>query len=256
MLETTQKEVTMPRVSIITPFYNPSFDDFERSADSIRNQSNTDFEWVLVDDGSDEYHQFYSDIKLGSNYGPSVARNVGFQISKGDIITYLDIGDELYHDRVEILINLYAKYKVQLTFCGYNIIYPDGQVYPFNHFNHIGVTHHAIDYIQLFQTQNLSVPLGVSHTRKPFVEVGGFQPGIMCGEDGVLWRRMIDRIPANEKMFTDDIAGNYYVSLHGQSRTQRRFEMGGFAINGDLMDNGRYLDASWYQNYKSEEWYD
>ena len=246
----------MPRVSIITPCYNAKREDFLRSLESITSQTNKDFEWVTVDDGSEEEPGFPVEIRLENNYGPSVARNIGFQVASGDIITYLDMGDELYHDRIENLIKLYDEYHVQLTFAGYNIINPDGSLQVFNHFNYIGKTHSAIDWIQLFQKQNLSIPMGVSHSRRPFVVVGGFQRGIVCGEDGVLWRRMIDNTDPSEIIFTDEIAGNYFVSPDSQARTQRRFQMGGFAINGDLRDNGKYLDESWYKQYSSKEWYE
>jgi glycosyltransferase involved in cell wall biosynthesis len=246
----------MPKVSIITPCYNSQVHEFSRSLESINSQTERDFEWIIVNDGSTDDLGFPVEISLDKNYGPSVARNVGFQIASGEIITYLDMGDELYHDRVENLIKLYSDYQVQLSFAGYNIINPDGELRAFNHFHYIGVSHGAVDWINLFQKQNLSIPMGVSHTRRPFVITGGFQRGIVCGEDGVLWRRMIDNTDPSEIVFTDEIAGNYFVSENGQSRTQRRFEMGGFALDGSRNDNGKYLDESWYSQYSSEEWYE
>jgi glycosyltransferase involved in cell wall biosynthesis len=244
----------MTRVSIITPSYNIEGEQFVRSRESIDNQTNNDFEWIIVDDGSGA-NPYYRSITLENNYGPSVARNVGFQISSGDIITYLDMGDELYPDRVENLIKLYDQYDIEICFSGYDIV--QGEIRQrFDHFNHIGKTHSAYDYIKLLKNQNISIPMGVSHKRKPFVEVGGFQRGIVCGEDGVLWRRMVDKILPAKVMFTDAIVGTYYISQHGQSRTQRRFEMGGFAIDGELMDNGRYLDNDWYETFNSKGRYD
>lgn len=247
----------MTRVSIITPMYNSKVRNYILSSDSISKQTSKDFEWIIVDDGSEDPDaRLASTIRLSDNFGPSVARNVGFQVSSGDIIAYLDMGDELAPDRVQSLISLYDEYQVQLSFAGYNIISPTGELQVFNHFNWIGQLHSAVDHINLLQRQNLSTPLGVSHRRKPFVEVGGFQRGIVCGEDGVMWRRMVDKIHPSEIVFVDEIAGNYYVTPDSQARTQRRFSMGGFAIDGDLKDNGKYLDESWYQHYSSKELYD
>lgn len=243
------------KISIITPFYNPTHDDVRRSSESVNNQTVKDFEWILVDDGSTN-REVEGDIRLGRNYGPSVARNVGFEIASGGIITYLDMGDEIYTTRVETLISLFNNYDIDLNFCGYNIIYPNNTLEAFNPFNYIGRTHSAYDYMRLLKNQNISIPLGAAHRRKIFVEVGGFQRGIVCGEDGVTWRRMVDKLPPTKVMFTDDMAGNYYISTEGQSRTQRRFEMGGFAIDGELMDNGRYLDNYWYENFTSDSYYE
>ena len=244
----------MTKVSIITPVYNSSYESCLRSEGSILNQTSKDFEWIIVDDGSTEWNGTY-DVRLDRNYGPSVARNAGFQISSGNIITYLDMGDELSPDRVKDIIELHEKHDIEILFCAYDI--SQGNVRQrFDHFNYIGKTHSAYDYIKILKNQNIAIPLGVSHTRKTFVEVGGFQRGIVCGEDGILWRRMVDKIHPEKILFSDAWAGTYYVSEVGQSRTQRRFEMGGFAINGDLMDNGRYLDNDWYRTFSSKGLYD
>lgn len=248
----------MIKVSIITPFYNPSPEIFDISISSIEKQTSKDFEWIQINDGSDNQYKYYGDVVLDKNYGPSVARNIGFQISSGNIITYLDMGDELDPNRVENLIKLFDNYNMELIFSAYNIV--EGDVKErFDHFNWIGRASRfptAVEYIKLLQYQNITVPLGVAHTRRPFVQVGGFQRGIVCGEDGILWRRMVGVIPPTNILFSDDVAGTYYVSNMGQSRTQRRFEMGGFAFDGSRNDNGRYLDESWYKNFTSEELYD
>lgn len=250
----------MTTVSIITPFYNPSHEKVIRSRNSINIQTCKDFEWIQVDDGSDDGGSYEYDIRLDRNYGPSVARNVGFQISSGDIITYLDMGDELNPHRVENLIDLFNKHNIEVLFSAYYIMYPPHDTREkVDHFDVMGVNPHyptAFEYIQLLKRYNISIPLGVAHTRKPFVLAGGFQRGIVCGEDGILWRRMIDHIGPNRAMFSDDIAGTYIVSSNGQSRTQRRFEMGGFAFDGSRNDNGKYLDEYWFSEYNSKGLYD
>jgi len=248
----------MPRVSVITPVYNPKESFWEISRESILNQTSNDFEWIVVDDGSTEEKRFEYDILLERNYGPSVARNAGFNISRGDIITYLDLGDELASDRIENIIKLFDEFKIELLFSAYNII-QNGQPFRFDHFDYIGKHPNfptAFEYIRILQTQNISIPLGVAHKRTPFILAGGFQRGIVCGEDGILWRRMVDRIASYQIMFSDDLAGDYYITENGQSRTQRRFEMGGFAFDGSRNDNGKYLDEGWFKTFSSEGLYD
>ncbi len=249
----------MTRVSIITTAYNATDDQYYTSFASLNNQTSKDFEWIIVDDGSkDNGLVYFPDVRLERNYGPSVARNIGFQISSGDIITYLDMGDELNPERVENLIKLFSTHKVDLVFSAYNIV-QDGQPLRFDHFDYIGRHPEfptAFEYLQLLEKQNISIPMGVAHTRYPFVLEGGFQRGIVCGEDGILWRRMLKDIPRDRILFSDDVAGSYYISPDGQSRTQRRFEMGGFAFDGTKNDNGKYLDQEWYAHYWSEGLYD
>lgn len=250
----------MTRVSVITPVYNATEEQYQRTTDSLNYQipSNNTWEWVVVDDGSDPQFKYWADVRLSRNYGVSVARNIGFQISSGDIITYLDMGDELAPNRIENLIKLFEGNKFDLVFSAYEII-QDGQPFRFDHFNFIGRHPNfptAFEYLELLQHQNISIPLGVAHTRYPFVLEGGFQRGIVCGEDGILWRRMIADIPRDRILFSDDVAGSYYVSSNGQSRTQRRPEMGGFAFDGNRKDNGKYLDDQWYSQFNSKGLYD
>lgn len=248
----------MSKVSIITPCFNVKDDKYSLSEDSVSKQTSQEFEWIIVNDGDGLYNGWY-DVALSRNFGPSVARNVGFQISSGNIITYLDMGDTLDENRVENLIHLFDQYDIDLLFSAYDVVEPNGNVMRVDHMNHIGRSSRfpdALEYSKLWQYQNLSIPMGVAHTRKPFVLTGGFQRGIVCGEDGVLWRRMHDLLPGNKVMYSDTFAGIYYVSSNGQSRTQRRFEMGGFAIDGSLNDNGRYLDSDWYQKFSSEGYYE
>lgn len=256
----------MTKVSVITPAYNVTKEQYDTSYESLQNQSSNEFEWIVVADGSgnafynDKYgDSFYADAILPKNYGPSVARNVGFQISNGDIITYLDMGDVLYENRINNIINLFSVYKIDMLFSAYDIQQTGFEPQVFDHFNWIGKHPKyptAFEYIELLQKQNITTPLGVAHARYPFVINGGFQRGIVCGEDGILWRRMLNDIPRDRVLFSDDRAGRYFVLGDSQARTQRRFDMGGFAFDGSKNDNGKYLDAGWYATFNSKGLYD
>ena len=260
----------MAKVSIITPVFNTIY--WERSLESVLNQTSKDFEWIIVSDGGDylpEERSAFPFIKqafLWENYGPSVARNVAFQLSDGDIITYLDMGDELSPDRIEHILYIFNSFDVELLFDGYILIQDDKEyrynIYEYSQrsyvFNKNGSSNTGYGIPALLQVMNCSTPLGVSHTRKPFVQNGGFQRGIVCGEDGVLWRRMTETISPKKVMASDYIAGKYYVLADSQARTQRRFDMGGFAFdNKDPMgSNGQSLDSSWFSSYNSKELFD
>jgi glycosyltransferase involved in cell wall biosynthesis len=246
----------MPTVSVITPAYNNTDKQYDISLGSIESQTCKDFEWIVVGDGCiGNKFQHWTDVRTEKNYGPSVARNLGFQISSGKIITYLDMGDELDHHRIKNLITLFETYHSDLIFSAY---YIDPPMEFFDHFTWLGTQHFptAFEYIQILERQNISIPLGVAHTRRPFVLNGGFQRGIVCGEDGILWRRMLKSIPQGNVLFSNDVAGIYHINPNGQSRTQRRFEMGGFAFDGSKNDNGQYLDKEWYATFGSEGLYD
>jgi hypothetical protein len=103
------------------------------------------------------------------------------------------------------------------------------------------------------QKHTISVGLGVANRRKIFEGVGGFQPGIITDEDGILWRRMADR--GASKGFCPVVAGRYYVRPDSQARTRRPFSTGGFELdkNHPLGSNGQYLDAEWFANLKKKK---
>ncbi len=92
----------MPSFSIIVPVYN-SEQYLERCINSILNQTFSDFELLLINDGStdksgiicNEFAQSDSRIKVfhKSNGGVSSARNTGLDNAKGDWIVFCDSDD-------------------------------------------------------------------------------------------------------------------------------------------------------------------
>ena len=94
-------------VSIIIPIYNVEL-YISQCLDSILKQSFTDFEVILVDDGSkdksgvicDEYAAKDSRINVfhQSNQGVSKARNVALDYAKGEYVIFMDSDDYWYVD--------------------------------------------------------------------------------------------------------------------------------------------------------------
>ena len=99
-------------VSIIVPVYNTE-KYIERCVSSLRSQTYTNIEIILVDDGStdaspalcDKYAQSDSRIKSihKKNGGVSSARNLGFENCSGDYISYVDSDDYVHPQFIEIL---------------------------------------------------------------------------------------------------------------------------------------------------------
>ncbi len=93
-----------PELTIITPVYKVE-EYIEKCLDSIISQTFTDWELILVDDGSpdnsgvicDRYASEDSRIRVihKENEGAAVARNVALDIAKGRYITFIDSDDEL-----------------------------------------------------------------------------------------------------------------------------------------------------------------
>lgn len=125
----------MTRISVILPVFN-SEKYIEKAIDSVLKQSLTDFELIIVNDGSTDntlniINEFTdSRIKIinQSNQGPGAARNNALEIAQGQYVMYLD-SDDWYHEHaLEIAYNEITKYDADLTFFQM-INYNNGDVY-------------------------------------------------------------------------------------------------------------------------------
>lgn len=107
-----------PLVSIIIPIYKVE-SYLQRCVDSVLNQTYTNIEIILVDDGSpDKCPQIcdnyaYSDRRIivihKKNGGLSEARNTGLDICKGAYISFVDSDDWINEQYIEILLNTAIK---------------------------------------------------------------------------------------------------------------------------------------------------
>lgn len=107
----TAPKIKPPRVSVIVPCYNAER-FLSRALDSVTAQAYTDWEIVLVDDGSSDgtakIASSYAD-RLGhrcqfiqqANAGSSAARNRGIEASRGELLAFLDADDEFLPDKLQ-----------------------------------------------------------------------------------------------------------------------------------------------------------
>ncbi|MFH7027664.1 MAG: glycosyltransferase family 2 protein [Heteroscytonema crispum UTEX LB 1556] len=90
----------MPKVSVIIPAYN-AMTYLPETLQSVLRQNFTDFEVLIIDDGSSDNIQEWGAsqtdprMKLISqtNQGQSAARNLGIALAKGEYIAFLDADD-------------------------------------------------------------------------------------------------------------------------------------------------------------------
>ena len=103
------------KISIIVPVYNVEA-YLERCVESILKQTYTNFELLLINDGStdqsgalcDQLASKNENIKVFhiKNAGVSNARNIGIQHSRGEWITFIDSDDFITPDYLETLISV------------------------------------------------------------------------------------------------------------------------------------------------------
>lgn len=114
------------KVSLIMPIYNVGM-YFRDCLDSALNQSHSNFELILIDDGStdnsgliaDEYAKKDQRIKVfhQKNAGVSTARNKGIEKATGEYICFSDPDDLLKSDYIEYLLGLCIEHNADISVC-------------------------------------------------------------------------------------------------------------------------------------------
>lgn len=115
-------------LTVITPIYNGA-DFVERCYKNLLMQTFTDWEWVVVDDGSTdgtaESVRKINDTRVRlfsyqQNKGRGYARNLAISESKGDWIVVWDIDDLNFPERLETIEN--ARIQNYDFFCSYAVV--------------------------------------------------------------------------------------------------------------------------------------
>lgn len=116
-------------VSIITPTYN-SEKFIADTIKSVQNQTYTNWEMIIVDDGSSDetkaivqnINKFEKRIQLlenAENIGPAKSRNVGIEKAKGKYLTFIDADDLWKPHFIESSINEILTSKIPFVFSSY-----------------------------------------------------------------------------------------------------------------------------------------
>lgn len=120
-----------PKISIIVPIYNVE-KYIHKCINSILDQSLTEFELILVDDGSpdrcgeicDEYSKKDNRIKVihKNNGGVSSARNIGIDKACGEYIGFVDPDDYIDVNMYEILYKSAKKNNAEIVISSFSFI--------------------------------------------------------------------------------------------------------------------------------------
>ena len=91
----------MPKVSVLMPVYNTKEEYLREAIESILNQTFTDFEFIIINDGStnnaEEVIKSYKDSRIKyyaqENHGLIYTLNYGLSLCKGEYIARMDSDD-------------------------------------------------------------------------------------------------------------------------------------------------------------------
>lgn len=123
-------------ISVIIPVYNTA-KTLDRCFQSVKRQTYSDLDIILVDDGSTDISGDICERLAGreprarvihqANQGLSAARNAGLKITKGNYVTFVDSDDALDPRALELLHAAVEKYHTKIAVGSLLEIYPDGR---------------------------------------------------------------------------------------------------------------------------------
>ena len=187
--------MSKPLVSVIIPTFNRGY-CLEESVRSVLQQSFTDFELIVVDDGSTdntlEVEAQFPAVKLlrlEENRGVSFARNRGMAVAEGDCIAFLDSDDLWEQNKLATQVK-WIERDSQAVYTDEIWIRNGVRVNPMNkHRKYSG------DIFRYCLPLCIVSPSSVLLRTELLNEVGGFDESMPVCEDYDLWLRIAKRYP-------------------------------------------------------------
>jgi glycosyltransferase involved in cell wall biosynthesis len=237
-----ENEAMNPKISIIVPVYKVE-SYLKKCIGSILAQTFTDFELILVNDGSpdnsgeicEQYVQRDNRVIVihKGNGGASSARNAGLEIARGQYIGFIDSDDYIHKKMFEILFVNAIKHSSDLVICEflkvkenqpYNNEIEEGD-YKIKHFTNIESLN------QLFSKQPGDIMTGAGNNvqwvipcnklfKRSLFEMLEFEDGRICEDEFI-----IHKILYKTKKVTYVLCQLYYYVQRPNSVMRSKFSL-------------------------------
>jgi glycosyltransferase involved in cell wall biosynthesis len=195
---TAQPSTALPIVSVVIPAFKAA-SHIRMALDSVFAQAYTDFEVIVVNDGSPDTEQMEQAIASylprilylkQENRGPSAARNTAIRHARGEFVAFLDSDDSWLPSYLAKQLGLLrTSHDVDMVYCD-ALLEGDTddngksfmQLYP-----SIG----AVTFESVLIEQTQIVTSGTVVRRQKILEAGLFDEDIHYAEDHDLWLRLL-----------------------------------------------------------------
>ena len=222
-------------ISVIVPVYNME-QYLERCINSIKKQSYSNLEIILVDDGStdhsadmcDTYAQEDQRIKVihKVNGGLSDARNAGLAIATGAYIGYVDSDDWIEPQMYQKMYEACIENEAQVAVCRYAKVYSDETI---RGGNHKTTVFERDSILKVYLSDNSDYIVYNSVWSKLFAReiiVGEIFPVGKNSEDIMYTTRAFCKV--TKAVYVDECLYNYVLDREGSimnvNRTERMFQ--------------------------------
>ncbi|MBC5628050.1 glycosyltransferase family 2 protein [Clostridium sp. NSJ-6] len=214
----------MPKISVIVPVYNTE-NYIGRCIDSILNQSFSNFELILINDGSNdrssEIIKNYEDNRIvfidNNNNGVSETRNIGIKAAKGEYIQFVDSDDFIDKDMLKDTLKLLEDSNADCVMTGlYLDIEQDSKIststQTFEYFEAENKKDIALNVLARMGGTYINSPINKLYKRNIIIENNIFMDkSIDLGED-FLFNLMYLKF-CNKVIFSDKCYYHYWMKI-------------------------------------------
>lgn len=198
--DNAQQRPRSPAVSVIIPAYNAA-GHIGEALGSVFTQTYTDFEVIVINDGSRDSEQMELAIVpylsriiylKQQNRGPSAARNLGIQHARGEFLAFLDSDDswlpEYLTEQTEFL-----RSEPSLDMVYSDALFLGKTASAGKRFMELCPSNGPVTFESLLLEKTQVITSGTVVRRQKVVEAGLFDENFLCAEDHDLWLRMAHR---------------------------------------------------------------
>lgn len=187
----------MPFFTVIIPLYNKE-NFIENTLKSVLNQNFTDFEVIIVNDGStdksEEKVKQFDDKRMKyfyqENQGVSLARNFGISMATSNFITFIDGDDYWFPEFLQEMFNNINEFPKQNVFSAATEVETSISKFPSQYSIEKSKDSQVVNYFEAsYNTTIICTSCAVFH-KSVFEKVGTFDTKIKIGEDTDLWIRI------------------------------------------------------------------
>lgn len=240
------------KISIIVPIYNAE-KWLEKCVNSIIEQSYSDVEILLINDGSTDksleickkFENIDNRIKVidKKNEGVSKTRNLGIEKATGQYIKFVDSDDWLEKNTCEELIKIIKEEKTDLVICGLNI-YKNNKLLRTPHLEKriIEIKKNIKEFEYIYKV--FASPCNKLYRKDKITE--NFRLNLDIGEDllfNIKYLENIEKISVTDKCL-------YNVCLDNENSLNRKFRKDKLDVNLDLTDIEVQFCKKTYNNIK------
>lgn len=197
---TARPESPAPLVSVVIPAYNVA-PFIGETLDSVLAQTFTNFEVIIVNDGSPDTEEF--ELALQSyrdrvcylkqeNRGASAARNTGLRAARGELIAFLDADDLWAPTYLEQQLKFIREYGCDLA-CADAMIFGVSADAGRSYMDSLMGTappEGRVTFLELVNADRSLITSGVVARRDLILEVGLFDEALRNAQDFDLWLRL------------------------------------------------------------------